>query len=290
MTFPISVLMVWLVPLLMLRVRAEQIADPMVAQRTTTIDSCGTFHANNATIINCVNKGVTGRLPLTLGALEHMQSLYLNNNHIEGNIPATLAKLDNLRNIHLQNNMISGTMPEAEDLLKALPESERAAVAIKLKKRSMKAEAGAGPKFLGQLSGLYLNHNKISGTISPELFAMPQLTHLDLGENQLSGSLPANFGYQKSNIQWLRVEENYLRGDLPQLWNFPFMEWLDLSANNFSGYIPRKIGNMDKLWNLQLQDNFLSGTIPASLTELPHLCFVNLSGNNLTGCEDFVEH
>jgi Leucine-rich repeat (LRR) protein len=58
---------------------------------------------------------------------------------------------------------------------------------------------------------------------------------------------------------------------------------LDLNANNLSGTIPSALGNLSELKGLYLNGNQLSGSIPAELGNLSHLESITLYGNQLSG-------
>lgn len=48
-------------------------------------------------------------------------------------------------------------------------------------------------------------------------------------------------------------------------------EILDLGVNSFSGFIPETIGQLESLMILDLESNFLNGTMPAAITQLGNL-------------------
>ena len=59
---------------------------------------------------------------------------------------------------------------------------------------------------------------------------------------------------------------------------------LDLQDNALSGEIPADLGNLINLEQLRLNDNQLTGGIPAALGRLENLTLLHLSENQLTGC------
>ena len=86
------------------------------------------------------------------------------------------------------------------------------------------------------------------------------LTSLNLGDNQLSGTIP----------DWL--------GSLTALQD------LSLRDNRLTGPIPEELGDLVALQNLYLDDNQLSGAIPDWLSDLDQLLKLYLNGNQLSGC------
>ena len=109
--------------------------------------------------------------------------------------------------------------------------------------------------------------NSISGTeqpewgdSSPELGDLIALTRLNLGWNQLSGTVPTELG------------------------NLISLTRLDLGGNELSGTIPTALGNLTALTSLTLGNNQLSGTVPPDLGDLTNLDELYLSDNRLRGC------
>nr|XP_043615967.1 receptor kinase-like protein Xa21 [Erigeron canadensis] len=194
-----------------------------------------------------------GDIPSSIGNLLGLEQLSLGANQFSGKIPSTIGRLQNLGVFELDENQISGMIPEAIGNLSSL---------IKLLLGSNRLE-GHIPTSLGgcqKLSELYIHDNRLSGTIPKQLLRLPSLSKtLDLSNNNLSGSLPIEFG------------------DLKML------SALDISNNDISGNIPDGLAGCTSLTFLSLKGNFLQGMIPSSLRLLRGLEVLDISENNLSG-------
>nr|GEW42094.1 protein kinase-like domain-containing protein [Tanacetum cinerariifolium] len=161
--------------------------------------------------------------------------------------------------------------------------------------------------FQGTVPHLYLDANKLSGVIPTNLSGVlpisidnlfGQLTFLNLGENQLFGSLPSSIGHIPSchrkckELTVLSLRDNRLSGKIPkQILQLPLLTiGLDLSQNSLSGSIPLDIKDLKMLNILDLSYDNLSGTITSSLGKIPQLFdrrfsleFLNLSFNDFEG-------
>lgn len=110
-----------------------------------------------------------------------------------------------------------------------------------------------------------------------------RVTHLDLNDNTLRGSIPAELGLL-SNLEELFLYENDLTGPIPpELGNLANLSVLDLGNNNLTGSIPPVLGSLSNLEELLLHDNNLTGSIPPELGALFNLRMLILYDNNLTG-------
>lgn len=146
---------------------------------------------------------------------------------------------------------------------------------------------GSIPSEIGQLSEItYLNlgSNDFSGSGIPiEIGNLLQLEELLINNASLSGSIPTELA-NLSSLRHLYLYSNQLSGELPiALGDLSGLARLDLGDNQLTGAIPTELGNLTSLTDLYLYNNLLSGSIPSSLGQLSTLFFLGLDGNELTG-------
>lgn len=105
-----------------------------------------------------------------------------------------------------------------------------------------------------------------------------RVTQLNLGSNQLAGSIPPEIG-NLTELSSLGLYANQIEGNIPsEIGNLTKLTYLDLSPNRFSGSIPNEIGNLTNLEILFLNQNGLTGSIPSSFQNLTKLKYLYLSG------------
>jgi Leucine-rich repeat (LRR) protein len=119
----------------------------------------------------------------------------------------------------------------------------------------------------GHVTWLFLENNRLSGSLPTGLDALSELKGFELHTNQLNGIIP------------------------PDLGNLANLESLYLYSNQLSGTIPPELGDLDKLEYLRLHDNKLCGVPPESLMNLASLLPAQLLGlslddNHLTPPDD----
>ncbi|KAK7845552.1 lrr receptor-like serine/threonine-protein kinase efr [Quercus suber] len=110
-----------------------------------------------------------------------------------------------------------------------------------------------------------------------------QLTQLYLGENEISGTIPASLANLDKLIV-LSLDDNHFTGIIPASFRrFQKLQVLLLTGNNLSGEIPTFIGNLTELFQLFLNENLFEGTIPpssiANLSQMDanmHKCLVSI--------------
>lgn len=105
---------------------------------------------------------------------------------------------------------------------------------------------------------------------------------INLGDNGLSGSIPASL----NNLQGLKVlqlQRNGLHGGIPDLSGLAVLEELHLSNNALGGSIPSWITGMQSLQKLDFENCRLTGEIPGDIGNLTNLTLLSFRVNQLTG-------
>ena len=135
----------------------------------------------------------------------------------------------------------------------------------------------------GRVTKLNLGENQLRGTIPTQLGGLANLQTLSLWGNRLNGTIPAELG-GLANLHTLDLAGNQLSGIIPaELAGLANLRELNLSGNQLSGAIPPELGGLANLRSLSLWSNRLNGTIPPELARLARLEELNLSGNRLSG-------
>ncbi|MGK2857163.1 MAG: leucine-rich repeat domain-containing protein [Thermoanaerobaculia bacterium] len=133
----------------------------------------------------------------------------------------------------------------------------------------------------GRVVNLYLQENGLSGTIPPETGNLTALRDLFLSANtNLSGALPASLA-NLTSLERFAANNNSLSGTLSPVASLPRVRELYLSANEFSGEVV--VPPSPDLVALNLNNNLLVGSIPASISSRTQLRTVFLNNNQLTG-------
>ena len=100
-----------------------------------------------------------------------------------------------------------------------------------------------------------------------------RVTALNLGDNQLEGSIPPELG-NLVRLEFLDLDRNGLSGAIPpELGNLAQLEFVTLQANQLSGPIPAELTNLSALESLWLGENQFSGPIPLPVAAPPAVVF-----------------
>ncbi|KAG9136762.1 hypothetical protein Leryth_004528 [Lithospermum erythrorhizon] len=218
---------------------------------------------------------INGTLPGgSLGRLQKLMYLEMENNTMVGGIPLELASCQNLALLNLAQNSLSGTLPRALSNLTNLQE-------LKLQQNKLSGEIPREIGRLQKLQKLNISCNSLNGTIPSEMTSLNSLLNLDLRVNNLSGLIPVSVGNLSSLLE-LQLGGNQLRGFIPSM-PTKLQIALNLSSNLFKGRIPSTFSELQDLDVLDLSNNMFIGEIPESLTTLSGLSQLILTNNQLSG-------
>uniref|UniRef100_A0A0E0J5F3 non-specific serine/threonine protein kinase n=1 Tax=Oryza nivara TaxID=4536 RepID=A0A0E0J5F3_ORYNI len=245
-----------------------------------------------------------GQIPLGLAACPYLQVIAMPYNLFEGVLPPWLGRLTNLDAISLGgNNFDAGPIPTELSNLTML-------TVLDLTTCNLPGNIPADIGHLGQLSWLHLAMNQLTGPIPASLGNLSSLAILLLKGNLLDGSLPStvdsmnsltavdvtennlhgdlNFLSTVSNCRKLstvQMDLNYITGILPDyVGNLSSqLKWFTLSNNKLTGTLPATISNLTALEVIDLSHNQLRNAIPESIMTIENLQWLDLSGNSLSG-------
>ncbi|KAF8025085.1 hypothetical protein BT93_F2053 [Corymbia citriodora subsp. variegata] len=218
---------------------------------------------------------LNGTIPSdSLGSLEKLTYLELDNNSLTGSVSPELGKCRSLALLNLARNKLTGPLPPELGNLSS----------IQVMKLQLNKISGNIPDQITQLASLAqlnISYNLLSGTIPSSLPNLQNLTTLNLQNNYLNGSIPAAIGSLQGLLE-LQLGKNHLSGDIPTM-PLSLQIVLNLSSNLFVGGIPATFSQLKNLEILDLSDNQFSGSIPMSFTGMEALTQLILSNNLLSG-------
>ncbi|CAL4982540.1 unnamed protein product [Urochloa decumbens] len=259
-------------------------------------DSLANLSISLVSVILAGNK-ISGSIPKDIGNLINLQNLILFENSFTGTLPSSLSQLRNLRRLQVDRNKISGSIPWTIGNLTEL-------TSLNL---SMNAFSGWLPSSLGNLTkllelnlannnfigtipiGLFnivtlskvldLSHNKLEGSIPPQIGKLKNLAVFRAESNKFSGEIPSTIG-KCQLLQYLVLQNNFLNGSISVLSQLKGLEALYLSRNNFSGPIPKSFGDLTSLHYLDLSFNSFAGEVP-SVGIFANSTAISIQGNRM---------
>ncbi|XP_073152122.1 uncharacterized protein [Henckelia pumila] len=257
--------------------------------------------------LNLRNNSFTGSIPSTITNMSKLEVLDLSYNPLQGSIPEEIGSLLNLKKLAIQDNNLTGVIP-----LSVFNSSSMEFLGFTRNSLSGNLPEGMW-RGLSNLKGLYLSINELEGPLPPNISECSQLRFLSLSLNKFSGSIPTEIGNARA-LERLYLGSNHFTGTIPQgTGNLSNLEQLDLSQNNLTGNISAShlnikiestfglifneivlqhdISDVSSLWNeglpnlkeLYLNDNFLVGEIPDSISNSSQLTIFSISSNAFSG-------
>ncbi|GJN26030.1 hypothetical protein PR202_gb13927 [Eleusine coracana subsp. coracana] len=265
------------------RVVALQLEAPPPKERHymagTISQSLGNLEFMETLVIRDMGK-IGGAIPAAaLSRLTRLKQLYLEDNLLVGPIPGSLAKLRSLQFLSLAGNRLEGHLPPELGAVSGLQQ-------INVARNRLAGAVPQSYKNLSKLAYIDMSNNFLSGPIPGFIGQFKNLALLDLSNNSFSGDIPASLCTLRS-LTDLSLSHNKLTGQIPsKLGSLRSLSSLAIADNKLVGSIPSLLG-LQKLWNLNLSRNLLSGPLPA--VGLSSLVSMDLSHNRLTGgIDDFL--
>ncbi|PRP77100.1 putative leucine-rich repeat receptor-like protein kinase [Planoprotostelium fungivorum] len=193
-------------------------------------------------------------------------------NIIKGNDEQT--DKSKLKTLKVAHNLFYGTMSSHGDSLASIETMDLSANQFE----------GSLPYSFSRLTGLIhlnISHNRLTGGIPPGVASITTLSVFDASYNKLVGSINA-FSVAKS-LTILALDGNLLTYLPPSVAVLPLLTWLSVSNNFLSGDIPQIFTRESNLQHLDLSYNFLTGSVDNLLSNTRNMKVVDLSNNNLSG-------
>ncbi|XP_077237119.1 uncharacterized protein LOC143878764 [Tasmannia lanceolata] len=242
------------------------------------------YNFSSMYLIDVVDNQLYGSLPSDIGiTLPNLQSFTVGMNQFTGSIPASLPNASRLTLLDVSQNDLSGTVPMNLGSLQGL-------IKLNVEVNMLGTTHDDDLKFLTSLSNctslevLSISRNNLRGALPNSLVNLSsQLTALNMGENEIYGSIPSWIENLVS-LATLGMDWNFFSGSIPVvITKLQSLQVLFLARNRLSGQIPSSLGNLTLLSELFLQENSLQGSIPLTLASCQQLRVLDLSQNNLNG-------
>jgi Leucine-rich repeat (LRR) protein len=234
---------------------------------------------------------LTGSVPGSIGTISRLTLFYFAENYLNGTIPSTFGYRKFLLEFIGFQNLLTGPIPH----------SFINSTHMKYFYVDNNCLNGTIPNLFSyehHLDSFSISNNFISGSVPTSLANLINLRTLDVSSNQLIGKLPSEFG-MLPNISFVNLSGNTFHQKLStiQFRENSYIAVIDMAYNQFSGTIgfvftPLRLvtslllsnnqltGNLEHflnvstqlhLQNIDVSANYLTGTIPAEIFELPLL-------------------
>lgn len=246
--------------------------------------------------LNLSKNQFTGAIP-ELSTLIHLNDLNLSDNQLRGAIP-DLSSLTQLRSISLVNNQLDLSTLNLNQLTPSNPH-------ILTNSQPTKPPFPIPETFCSKVTEIPNNqcqtlvnlYNNTQGQMWEEashskwgVIKMPcqwvgihcqagNVTEIILNNNKLKGTLPDLSAL--NHLEKLNLSDNQLSGSIPNLSKLTHLKWLYLCNNQLSGSIPDLSALRQLRW-VRLSNNQLTGSLP-DLNNLPHLQHFSFSNNKIKG-------
>ncbi|KAG7960898.1 hypothetical protein I3843_10G150500 [Carya illinoinensis] len=239
---------------------------------------CGALSSSltNLRVLSLSNCNLLGPLNPSLLKLQSLSSIRLDNNDLSAVVPEFFANFTNLTSLRLSSSGLFDTFPEKifqVPTLEVLDLSNNARL------------GGSLPDFPqdGNLRTLVLSHTNFSGKLPHSIGNLAVLSRMDFSSCNFSGSIPTTMA-NLTRLLYLDMSSNNFSGPIPSFSKAKNLTQINLSHNDLTCQITSTHWEeLKNLVNLDLRDNSLNGSIPASLFSHLSLQILQLSNNQFSG-------
>ncbi|KAL3737667.1 hypothetical protein ACJRO7_019236 [Eucalyptus globulus] len=252
------------------------------------------------TVLDISGNQLSSGFPSSFENLKQLTTLDLSSNDLHSDILGVLRNMKNLEKLYLESLNLNGVL-DVNDLftLKNLrylvlsnsnisfTKSFINATTLKLTNLYLDScnltEFPRSIGYLSKLEKLYLQHNRIQGTIPRWMWnnSKESLRYVDLSHNLLTGFENNQTNLPSSNLNHLDISSNLLKTTLPV--PPPSVMIYNISNNFLFGEVPTSICEVSSLTVLDLSNNTLNGTLPPCLGSIYPLNILNLAKNKFDG-------
>ncbi|GKY94564.1 hypothetical protein MPSEU_000422000 [Mayamaea pseudoterrestris] len=135
----------------------------------------------------------------------------------------------------------------------------------------------------GQVRGLDLSGNELSGPVPEGMVHFPYLQSISISWTNLRGTLPVELSEMKQ-LNSIELHYNQITGTVPIEWyKMRSLQHLNLGDNMISGSVPTEIANLLDLKSYFFFTNMITGSIPTEVGVLNSMAYFRVSRNALTG-------
>ncbi|XP_050386412.1 receptor-like protein EIX2 [Argentina anserina] len=203
--------------------------------------------------------GLRGLVPTALHNMTYLQHVGLSFNQLEGEIPHSFAKLCGLQGLYINQNNLSGQIFDFVQILSTCPQSS--------------------------LKDLYLDGNKLTGTIPHSIGQMSKLEVVRLGNNSFEGVITQTHFSKLFNLKQLDLSSNSLALDFHSDWIPPFqLKFILLGSCMMGPHFPEWIRTQNNVVQLDISNGAIAGILPSWFWDLfSNVLTMDLSSNQLEG-------
>ena len=203
--------------------------------------------------IDASYSNLSGQLPEQIGLCKKLQVLELTANQLTGSIPASINECTNLQILSVQNNKMSGEIPDFSALQLLGKTLDLGLGATEPGRLYLNNNEFTGP-FPASVLDLYnlvrfsCANNKLTGSLPADLRVLDACEAFFADHNQFTGALPK---YLPAKLWYLDLGHNQLSGSIPAEWrDATGLGKITLSHNDLSGSVSafyKKLENLDMI-------------------------------------------